>query len=140
MATVSEMIKEIENEWDKDKTLDMSSLHMQSIKTAEIYTKYLTYKRKAVILLKMFDRQMATTKLDKYNYHTGRSPQPSPVKILKTEFDLYLEGDPDWIKLQTQKDKITDLNMLLDEILGCISKRSYEIKNAIEYLKYTQGQ
>jgi hypothetical protein len=61
------------------------------------------------------------------------------LKILKTDIDKYLDADED-IKLLSQK--VVYLHTVvdfLDRTLRMIVNRTYTIKNAIEWRRFTSG-
>ena len=60
-------------------------------------------------------------------------------RLMKNEVDLYLESDKDIIgnnmRIVNQKEKLD----MLEEILKNLNQRNFQIKNAIDWKKFTQG-
>jgi hypothetical protein len=58
---------------------------------------------------------------------------------MKNEIDMYLDSDKDIItnniRIVNQKEKIS----FLEEVLKNINQRNFQIKNAIDWRKFTQG-
>jgi len=65
--------------------------------------------------------------------------KPNPLRILKTDVQLYIDADPDIIettlRIGVAKEKIDVLESILKNILN----RGFQIKNALDYLKWTSG-
>jgi hypothetical protein len=61
------------------------------------------------------------------------------LKILKQDLDMYIHSDSDVTKVDDritlQKEKVDYLSSILKSITG----RGWEIKNAIEWRKFTSG-
>ena len=85
----------------------------------------------------------------KWEYYTGKLDQdqldeygwePFQLKILKQDIDLYMDSDEDLQKLLNkqayQKEKIN----YLDAILKSVNNRQWNIKGAIEWRKFINGQ
>ena len=85
-------------------------------------------------------------RLERYNYYTGKAPaevyaeDPFPYKVReKDAIQRHLEAD----------DKLTQIDLkiryydatlkFLEEIIKCISNRTFQIKNAIEWNKFQAG-
>jgi hypothetical protein len=60
-------------------------------------------------------------------------------KLLKNEIDTYIESDDMWIdinlKVALQQEKVN----YLDSIIKSINNRGFQIKNAIDWLRFTNG-
>ena len=58
---------------------------------------------------------------------------------MKNEVDMYLDSDKDIIqnnvRIINQKEKLA----FLEEVLKNVNQRNFQIKNAIEWKKFTQG-
>ena len=82
---------------------------------------------------------------DKWEYYTGKAdPQvykenPCNLKILKPDVDKYLKSDKDLIKLEQKVTYIESTVNYLDKTIRLIANRSFQIKNAIEWRKFTSG-
>jgi len=65
--------------------------------------------------------------------------KPFDLKILRQDVDKYIDTD---IELQKVKQKVDYLNTIvdyLDRTIRQISNRTFTIKNAIEWKKFTSG-
>jgi len=86
-----------------------------------------------------------TLKKEKWEYYTGKAPQqvyatkPFNLKILKTDIDKYMDSDEELVKLKSKVDYIQTVIDFLDRTLKQISNRGFQIKNAIDWRKFTSG-
>ena len=77
--------------------------------------------------------------LQKYSYYMGREETAPEDRIIKTEVPIYIKGDSDYIKSQATLDLYEKVESTLKEILNNINNRSFQIKNAIDWLRYSRG-
>jgi hypothetical protein len=82
---------------------------------------------------------------DKWEYYTGKSDpdvyklKPFNLKILRQDVDKYVNADEDVIKLKHKKEYLTTTVNYLEQIIRQINNRTFTIKNAIEWKKFTSG-
>ena len=69
----------------------------------------------------------------------GREETAPEDRIIKTEVPIYIKGDSDYIKSQATLDLYEKVENTLKEILNNINNRSFQIKNAIDWLRYSRG-
>jgi hypothetical protein len=84
-------------------------------------------------------------KRDKWEYYTGKSDpavyqlKPFNLKIMRSDVDRYIEADDEYTKAH-QKVKYLEVTVdFLDRTVRQISNRSFNIKNAIDWRKFTSG-
>ena len=86
-----------------------------------------------------------TLRKEKWEYYTGKAPQqvyaekPFNLKILKTDIDKYMESDDELVKLKSKVEYIQTVIDFLDSTIKQISNRGFQIKNAIDWRKFTSG-
>ena len=84
-------------------------------------------------------------KKDKWEYYTGKAPQhvyaekPFNLKILKADVQQYIESDEEWIKANQKVKYLETIVDFLDRTIRQISNRTFTIKNAIDWRKFTSG-
>lgn len=135
-------------EWRKDASIDTTELGNESTKIPELHSKYLKIYFDERRKLKAMEFQSKDLYLKKYEYYNGKMSQdeldelnwePFVKRLMKNEIDLYLESDKDIItgniKVVNQKEKLN----FLEEVLKNINQRNFQIKNAIEWKKFTNG-
>lgn len=141
-------LEEISQEWVKDSKIDTTELDIESIKIPQLHSKYLKIYFEERRKLKALEFQSKELFLNKYEYYHGRLSdeelqqlnwEPFMKRLMKNEVDLYLESDKDIIqtnmRIVNQKEKLD----MLEEILKNLNQRNFQIKNAIDWKKFTQG-
>ena len=138
-------LEQLQLEADKDLKINDTELDLESLKTPQLHNKYMKHYTKFKLLLTRTEDELKTIKRDKWEYYTGKADpsvyqaKPFDLKIMRTDIDKYLEADEDIQKL-TQK--LAYLNVVvdfLDKTLRVIVNRTYTIKNAIEWRRFTSG-
>ena len=92
-------------------------------------------------ILKMLER-------DKWLYYTGKMSEeelkkknwePFELSIIKQDVDRFIDADKQYsdtlIKVNAQREKVN----YLENVVKIMSNRSWNIKSAIEWNKFTQG-
>jgi thymidylate synthase len=141
-------IDEIMSEWKTDSEIDVTELADESIKIAKLHQKYYEYLIKEKLLFKKNESDLKLLRLEKYEFYTqGHNEEtlkkgwelPSKGMVIKSEIPIYLEGDKDIInlnlKISYQQEKID----LLQSIIKSLNNRGYNIKSAIDWIKFTSG-
>ena len=138
-------LEELQVEADKDLKINDTELDLESLKTPQLHNKYMKHYTKFKLLLTRTEDELRTMKRDKWEYYTGKADaavyalKPFDLKILRTDVDKYLDSD---IDLQKQKQKVDYLSTtvdFLDRTIRQISNRTFTIKNAIDWRKFTSG-
>ena len=65
--------------------------------------------------------------------------KPFNLKILKQDVDKYLKSDDELIKLEQKVTYVQSVVDYLDRTVKIISNRGFQIKNAIDWRKFTSG-
>ena len=102
-------LNELQDTWKTDCKIDELNLGSESIKTAELHSKYLNHLTNFKLQLRKFESQMLTLRRVKWRYFRGElsklelddlgweqylGPQP-----LKNEMQEYLDSDSEIIKI-----------------------------------------
>ena len=132
----------------KDMVIDDSELDLESLKIPQLHNKYLNLFHDERILLRKLEADKRELVRDKWEFYSGKISQekleergwePFLLKILKQDLDMYIHSDPDVTliddRITLQKEKVD----YLASIIKSISGRGWEIKNAIEWRKFTSG-
>jgi hypothetical protein len=97
------------------------------------------------LLLTRTEDELRTMKRDKWEYYTGKADpsvyqaKPFDLKIMRTDIDKYLEADEDIQKLTQKVAYLITVVDFLDKTIRVIVNRTYTIKNAIEWRRFTSG-
>ena len=138
-------LEQLQLEADKDLKINDTELDLESLKTPQLHNKYMKHYTKFKLLLTRTEDELRTIKRDKWEYYTGKADpsvyqaKPFDLKIMRTDIDKYLEADED---IQRLTQKVAYLNVVvdfLDKTLRVIVNRTYTIKNAIEWRRFTSG-
>ena len=88
----------------------------------------------------------STLLLDRRKFYTGKATaavyeaEPFPYKIRdKDDLKLYLESDEKLSKIKLKIEYFDTMLKYLEEILRQVSNRTYQIKNAIEWRRFSSG-
>lgn len=141
-------LDEIIEEWRKDAKLDRTELGTESLNIPVLHSKYLKIYFEERRKLKAQEFASKELSLKKYEYYNGKLSQeeldelkwePFMKRLMKNEIDMYLESDKGIIqqnmKIVNQKEKLA----FLEEVIKNLNQRNFQIKNAIDYLKFTNG-
>jgi hypothetical protein len=138
-------IEQLQTEADKDLKINDTELDLESLKTPQLHNKYLKHLNKFKLLLTKSQADLNTLRRDKWEYYTGKADasvyaqKPFDLKILKTDIDKYLNADEDLQRLSQKVEYLTTVIDFLDRTLRQITNRTFTIKNAIDWRKFTSG-
>ena len=93
------------------------------------------------------DEAVYTSSLsDRRKYYTGKATadiyaqEPFPYKVRDTDYlKLYLDSDEKLSKVKLKIEYYDTMLKYLEEILRQVSNRTYQIKNAIEWRRFSSG-
>ena len=138
-------LEELQAQADKDLVIDDTELDTESLKTPILHNKYLQYYNKFNLLLKKSQWEERTLNREKWEYYTGKSDpsvykeKPFDLKVLKADVHIYINSDDDLQKIQAKVVYQEAIVHYLEQILKIINNRSFTIKNAIEWRRFTSG-
>ena len=141
-------LEDIQNEWEKNSKIDYDHLGTESIRIPVIHNKYLKIYIDERIRLKGMEFELSKLVRAKTTYYKGemsqeeleeRNWEPFLGRLLKNEISNYIETDDDYIKIKqnivVQQEKIN----YLDSIIKQLNNRGFQIKNALDWLKFSHG-
>jgi hypothetical protein len=137
--------EELQQLAEKDLKINDTELDLESLKTPALHNKYSKYHNQYVNLLKKAEQDRDRLIREKWEYYTGKSDpsvyqrKPFNLKILKQDVDKYLKADDEINKLEQKVTYIQSVVDYLDKTIRIISNRTFQIKNAIEWRKFTSG-
>ena len=104
--------------WAKDAPLDDEKLDNDSLSIPKLHAKYLRLYNNFVTLRDQAELDVKRTYRDRWEYYTGKSEKPFPVKLIKTDVAIYLEADQEYQKSVL---KAKYLNQMVDAIKTILS-------------------
>ena len=139
-------LEQIQEMWDKDSQIDPDNLHDESLKIPQLHAKYYTVYNTITLLREKARETHSRVKLERYNYYTGKAPaevyeeEPFPYKVRdKDALQRHLEADEKLTKLDIKIKYYDVMLKFLEDVIKTISNRTYQIKNAIEFMRFQSG-
>jgi hypothetical protein len=142
-------LAEIQEEWKKDCKINELDLGNEAIRTTTLHAKYLTLLSNAKLQLRKSESDYNNLRRVKYRYYRGELSreelksldwdQYQGNKPLKNEMDEFLLCDEDLNQLQDKIEYFKTVTYTLEQIIRSLNSRSWDIKSAIEYMKFTNG-
>jgi hypothetical protein len=142
-------LSEIQEMWEQDSRIDETNLGRESTRVPTLHAKYLTYLSKVKLQLRKAESDYYNTRRLKYRYYRGEMTQMELEdngwvqwqgnKPLKNEMDEFLQCDEHLIELQDKVEYFKTVIYTLEQILRSINSRTWDIKTAVEYMKFTNG-
>jgi len=144
-------IEDVLEMWKDDSEIDQLNLDEESSKSAGLHSKYLEMLSIARLQLKRREAEFDTLLKDKWLHYNGKMPKEDieargwsydpleGLKVLKGDMNKFYDADPDIQKAKGQIDYTKELVSVLEEIISNIRWRHQNIKNIIEWKKFTSG-
>ena len=141
-------LEEIQEFWNADREIDITELANESVRIPQIHDKYLKIYIDERIRLKGLQFELTKLVRLKTDYYAGKLTQEELEKLgweqflqrlLKNEISTYIEADEDVIKTKKIIVLIEEKCHYLDSIIKMISNRGFQIKSAIDWIKYKSG-
>jgi len=138
-----ELIQEM---WSKDSVIDPDNLHHESLKIPQLHAKYYEIYNNIILLKTKAEKQRKNIRHERYEYYSGKADpevyveNPFPKKIRdKDTLQKYLDADEKLSDISLKIDYYETLINYLQDILKVIVNRTYQIKNAVEFMKFQSG-
>lgn len=148
MNSIVKKMADIQAEAAKDLVIDKGDPGGESLRTAQLHSKYLNYLMDAKIELVRMTSAFNKLRKAKWEYYSGRMSQedllarkwePFQHKILKQDIDLYLDSDEELIAINTTISYQNELITYLDHTLKAVNNRQWNIRSYIDWTKFTNG-
>lgn len=142
-------LAEIQEMWVADSRIDETNLGSESAKIPKLHAKYLNLLVNAKLTTRRAESEYLRMRRLKWRYYRGEMTQIEldelnwnqwqGVKPLKNEMDEFIATDTDLISLQDKLEYHKTVLGMLEGILKSIHSRTWDIKNSIEWTKFTNG-
>ena len=96
-------------------------------------------------MLSRAEGELMNTKRVLWEYYTGKADasvyaqRPFNYKLLRQDVDQYIQSDEAYVKAKQKVDYLSTTVDFLDRTIRQISNRTFTIKNAIEWKRFTSG-
>ena len=144
-------LEDILEMWKKDSVIDEMNLDETSRQSAKLHGKYLELLSVHRIRLKKAELDFKVLLKDKWLHYNGKMSREEMdsrgwdydplggLTVLKGDMDYYYDSDPIIQKAQNKIKYLEEVVDTLKEILENIKWRHQNIKNMIEWRKFTSG-
>ena len=141
-------LEEIQELWNRDRDIDIADLGIESVRIPQIHDKYLKIYIDERIRLKGLQFDLNKLVKLKTDYYAGNLTEEELEKLgweqfltrlIKTEITKYLEADEDIIKIKRNIVLMEEKIHYLDAIIKMVMNRGFQIKSAIDWIKYKDG-
>ena len=132
-------IEELENSVEKDLYIDETILAKESLLTPTKHNKYLKMLLRERLKLKKLRNELYKVSLGRTNYYNGSDPDPFDYVLKDREVKDYVRVDPLVVEAEAKVTLQEEMVKYLEEICKMFERRGFVIKNAIDFMKFTQG-
>ena len=139
-------LDKLQEMWEKDAKIDPDELHTESLNVPSLHAKYFEIYNTLFLLRKKAEQQRKNIRHERYEYFSGKSDpevykeNPFPKKIRdKDTMSKYLDADEKLSNSSLKIDYYDTMLVYLESILKVIQNRTYQIKNAIEFMRFNSG-
>ena len=139
-------LESIQEMWERDAKIDPDNLHTESLNIPILHSKYYEIYNNIYLLRKKAEQQRKNIRHERYEYFSGKADpevyveNPFPKKIRdKDTMQKYLDADEKLSGVSLKIDYYETMLRYLEEILKQITNRTYQIKNSIEFMRFTSG-
>jgi len=142
-------LKELQDMWAVDCKIDELNLGSESTKIPELHSKYLTHMSNVRLQLRKSEASLLKLRRIKVQYFRGElSKQELDAlgweqwlgpKMLKQDMNDTLDSDDDIIEQTNKVEYIRTIADFLERVMRYLNSRTWDIKNSIEWTKFTNG-
>ena len=139
-------LEAIQEMWEIDAKIDRDKLHEESLNIPSLHAKYFELYNTTFLLRKKAEQQRKNIRHARYEYFSGKADpevyekNPFPKKIRdKDTMQKYLDADEKLSNTSLKIDYYDTMLVYLESILKVIQNRTFQIKNAIEFMRFNSG-
>ena len=139
-------LETLQGMWNEDSKIDPDNLHTESLNIPVLHSKYYDIYNTLMLLRKKAEQQRKNIRHERYEYFSGKSDpevyinDPFPKKIRDKEtMQKYLDADTKLSGVSLKIEYYEVMLRFIEEILKQITNRTYQIKNALEFMRFSSG-
>jgi len=139
-------LEDLQEMWEKDAKIDRDNLHEESLNVPSLHAKYFELYNTIFLLRKKAEQQRKNIRHERYEYFSGKADpevyqkDPFGKKIRdKDTMTKYLDADEKLSNSSLKIDYYDTMLVYLESILKVIQNRTFQIKNAIEFMRFNSG-
>ena len=142
-------LQEIQTMWEQDCKVDQTNLGRAAARVPELHAKYLNMMTSVRLQYRKAEADYLRLRKLKYRYYRGELSKEELTELgweqylnnkpLKNEMDEFMASDDDIIQSTDKMEYIKTVLFQLEQILKSINSRTWDVKSAIEWYKFTNG-
>ena len=131
--------------WKKDSAIDDVLLDQAALKIPQLHQKYLTLLSEYNLLYKKQAHKLKVLEHKKNLYYSGRAKpeeyedEPFDYKVMKSDVPSWVAVDEEVQRVELKQEYYSATIRVLEDVLKQVHQMSYNIKNAIEWRRFTSG-
>ena len=143
-------LSELLSMWKEDCKIDDMNFDDESLRSPVLHSKYIDIMSEHNLYLKRLEKDFRQLKRIMWQYYRGELNNPEDLKkhglppmqykILKAEVVTWLESDNELAEFQLKIDHQKEIVDTCKSIISAISNRRWDIRNAIEWRKFINGE
>jgi hypothetical protein len=142
-------LQEIQDMWVEDAKVDQTNLGRSAARVPELHAKYLNMLTSVRLQYRKAEVDYLRLRKLKFRYYRGEMSKEELASLgweqylnnrpLKNEMEDVMTTDEDIIKSMDKMEYIKTVLFQLEQILKSINSRTWDVKSAIEWYKFTNG-
>ena len=138
-------LEEIQEQMEIDSILERDKLDSESLKIPKLHSKWLKIYGSEKRILNELKLQLKGLVHEKMEYYSGKAhpdvykEKPFHLKLLKNDVSVYVEADKQVLAVCSGIDIQEEKVYLIQEYIKGINQRSFNIRSAIDFMKWTGG-
>jgi len=139
-------LETLQGMWNEDSKIDPDNLHTESLNIPVLHSKYYDIYNTLMLLRKKAEQQRKNIRHERYEYFSGKADpevyinDPFPKKIRDKEtMAKYLDADTKLSGISLKIEYYEVMLRFIEEILKQITNRTYQIKNSIDFMRFSSG-
>lgn len=134
--------------WEQDSKVKREILDEESLNISSLHYKYHKIFTNERLVLRDLEVKLKVLRLEKFEFYTqGPTKEtvekgwilPPVGKILKADANNYVDTDPDVISISLRIGVQLEKISLLESIIKTVTNRGFQIKTAVDWIKFTSG-
>jgi hypothetical protein len=137
------------SEWEQDAEIEKDKLDHESLRQPLLHARWWKKYSTERLRWRKQDEDFKLLYRQKWEYFLNKMDDaerqklgwpPNQLKVLSTNVDTYIEADEDIRKAALTRAYTEEVLRFLEDVIKQINNRGYHIKNAIDFMRFSQGQ
>lgn len=142
-------LNELQEMWAVDCQIDQTNLGRAAARVPELHAKYLNFLTSVRLQQRKAEAEYLRLRKLKLRYYRGEMSKEELQQLgweqflnnrpLKNEMDDVMSTDEEMIRAVDKMEYLKTIMFQLEQILKSINSRTWDVKSAIEWYKFTNG-